>query len=170
MTIIERPLSGWVQLQRLDEGQPPISIDHATNIRIRRGGNRSGLGIQTDVGLMTFRLYNDEDPMADGTFQPGQAIQAVTTAGGPPVPIFTGRVVDVDSAYPLNKQTGQRRTFTTITVADAVNVHTSTPRYGVTVPMPGYETFEARIQRLAGSAQAPIVAPSVGGPREVYAL
>lgn len=152
-------------------GVVPVSINHATNLRIRRGGSRSGLGIQTDVGLMSFRLYNDEDPMNAGTYQPGQTIRALATPDvGAPVAIFTGRVVDVDSSYPLNKQTGERRTYTTITVADAVKVHTTTPRYGVVVPAPGFETFEDRIQRLSASAQAAIVAPTVGGPREVYAL
>lgn len=344
--ITERPLHNLVQLQRID-GPSAISIDHATNVRIRRGGNRSGLGLQTDVGILSFRLYNDEDPMAGGTFQPGQEIQVLakavipahdivhpevpgywvpqpdiehpatvvysqdfssvtgsnpdgwitaspltgtasssrlnisgsgtarttktlsglvvgstytfaaqqglsglslsgkraigvtgksetattgvagslsyqfvatatshalyleTTLGTatsgywdditltraawsesqpdawvPPIPawsehvpeavidapIYTGRVVDIDTSYPLNKQTGERRTYTTVTVADSVRVHTTTPRYGVTVPTPGYETFEARIVRLSGSAQAPVVAPTVGGPKEVYAL
>lgn len=86
-----------------------------------------------------------------------------------PVPLFTGRVVDVKSTYPLNKATGKERTSVVVTVADAVNVHGGTMRYGVQIAE-GFETFESRINRLASSALAPIQPPVQGAPREVYSF
>ncbi|AYD86260.1 minor tail protein [Microbacterium phage Efeko] len=142
----------------------------ALGITLRRGGARTGLGVKTDVGLMTFQLLDSEDPMRGGTFQPGQAVRAVSrAAGGNLAELFTGRVVDVASAYPLNKGTGRQRAVTTVTVADAVKVHGETPRYGVQIAEL-FETYESRIRRLAGSALAPIDPPVEGAPREVYAL
>ena len=142
----------------------------ATRITARRGGARTGLGVKTDVGLLTFELLDSEDPMRGGTFQPGQEVRAVSRdRAGNLADLFTGRVVDVASAYPLNKSTGRQRTVTTVTVADAVKVHGETPRYGVTIAE-RFETFESRIKRLAGSALAPIDPPVEGAPREVYAL
>lgn len=184
--IIEKPLLGEVQIHRvtalwtalLPAGDlyPAADlyprrtrsefISTATTVTIRRGGIRNALGVKTDVGLMTFTLADDEDPLVDGTFQPGQTIQAL--AGGQP--LFTGTVVDVGAAYPLNKATGVLRSRTTVTVADAVQRHASTPRYGAMIGEPYYETFEARINRLAGSALAPVDPPVEGAPREVYAL
>ncbi|QZD99038.1 minor tail protein [Microbacterium phage Lola20] len=148
----------------------PAGVADALQLTIRRGGSRQSVGVKTDVGLMTFQLLDAGDPMGGGTFAPGQEIRGVSRdlAGGLSE-LFTGRVVDVASSYPLNKSTGRQRAVTTITVADAVKTHGETPRYGVAIPT-GFETFEARISRLAGSALAPIEAPAQGAPREVYAF
>ncbi|AVR56163.1 minor tail protein [Microbacterium phage Naby] len=166
MSITERPLFGHVEIQR---GADEFLAD-ALSVSIRRGGARTGLGIKTDVGICTFDLLDAENPMAGGTFAPGQEIRVVSRdRAGELVELFTGRVVDVAAAYPMNKSTGKLRTVTRITAADAVKVHGETPRYGVTIAA-GFETFEARISRLAGSALAPVTAPVEGAPREVYAL
>lgn len=147
-----------------------VYVGQALGVTIRRGGARTGLGVKTDVGLMSFQLLDAEDPMQGGTFQPGQTLRAVSrAAGGKFAELFTGRVVDVSSAYPLNKGNGRLRAVTTITVADAVKVHGETPRYGVQIAEQ-FETYESRIRRLAGSALAPIDPPVEGAPREVYAL
>ncbi|QDF16573.1 minor tail protein [Microbacterium phage Hulk] len=148
----------------------PAGMADALQLTIRRGGSRQSVGVKTDVGLMTFQLLDAEDPMAGGTFAPGQEIRGVSRdlADGLSE-LFTGRVVDVASSYPLNKSTGRQRAVTTVTVADAVKTHGETPRYGVAIPT-GFETFEARISRLAGSALAPIEAPAEGAPRKVYAF
>lgn len=163
------------------EGTPNASISRletagarfvaaATSMTIRRGGARTGLGLKTDVGLMTFQLLNAEDPMRGGTFQPGQEIRAVSRdLAGRMVELFTGRVVDVAGGYPLDKSNGRQRAVTTVTVADAVKTHGETPRYGVSIAT-GFETFESRVGRLASSALAPIEAPAEGAPRKVYAL
>lgn len=148
----------------------PGEIAAARVVTIRRGGARTGLGVKTDVGLLTFELLDSEDPMRGGTFQPGQEVRAVSlNAAGDMAELFTGRVVDVGSTYPLNKSTGRQRSVTTVTVADSVKTHGETPRYGVTIAE-RFETFESRIKRLAGSALAPIDPPVEGAPREVYAL
>lgn len=164
MTVIERPLFGAVEIVRgTDE-----FIRNATNLTFRRGGVRTGVGVKTDVGIMQFQLLNAEDPLQGGTFEPGQLVQARSrNLAGELVELFTGRVVDVASSYPLNKATGRQRVVVVVTVADAVKVHGETPRYGVTIAE-GFETFEARISRLAGSALAPIEPPVEGAPREVY--
>ena len=168
MTVIERPLFGRVEIQRVEGGQTFLAA--ATSCTIRRGGARTGLGLKTDVGLTTFQLLNAEDPMRGGTFQPGQEIRVLSRdLAGELSELFSGRVVDVAGGYPLNKSNGRQRTVTTVTVADAVKTHGETPRYGVAIPT-GFETFEARVSRLAGSALAPIEAPAEGAPREVYAF
>ncbi|UVK59385.1 minor tail protein [Microbacterium phage MrGreen] len=148
----------------------PAGMADALQLTIKRGGSRQSVGVKTDVGLMTFQLLNAEDPMAGGTFAPGQEVRGISRnqAGGLSE-LFTGRVVDVAAGYPLNKSNGRQRAVTTITVADAVKTHGETPRYGVAIPT-GFETFESRISRLAGSALAPIEAPAQGAPREVYAF
>lgn len=171
MTVQERPIFGRVELQRLTAGNwATLGIADATALTIRRGGTRTGLGVKTDVGLMSFQLLDAHDPIQGGNISPAQEVRAVSIAHGDTLPpIFTGRVVDVAAAYPLNKSTGKIRPRTTVTVADAVQVHGTTPRYGVTIAS-GFETFEARITRLASSALAPIDPPVEGAPREVYAL
>lgn len=164
MTVTERPLFGTVEILRDDTEL----IANATNVSARRGGARTGLGLKTDVGLMQFALLNAQDPMAGGTIQPGQSITLQSLGGDDQLhELFTGRVVDVASSYPIDKGNGEQRAVVIVTVADAVKVHVETPRYGVTIPA-GFETFESRITRLAGSALAPIEAPTEGAPREVY--
>lgn len=166
MTVRERPLFGDVEIRR----DTTELIARATNVTIRRGGARTGLGVKTDVGMLTFTLLNAEDPLDGGTIEPGQTITVLSRdRAGELAAIFTGRVHDVASSYPLNKATGQQRAVVTITVADAVKKHAETPRYGVSIPSQ-FETFEARISRLALSALAPIEAPTEGAPREVYAF
>lgn len=85
-------------------------------------------------------------------------------------PIFTGRIAFLNSSYPLDKNTGTSRAVVQVTAADAVQIHTSTQRYGVDMGVDTDETFEERIGRLAASSQAPIEAPAIGAPREVYAF
>lgn len=63
-------------------------IADATSCSIRRGGSRSGLGIKTDVGTMSFTLHNAEDPLNGGAFKSGQTVRAVSA-----VPVST-KVVD----------------------------------------------------------------------------
>lgn len=144
---------------------PSISVESATNVSIKRGGARMGIGVKTDVGICTFTLHNDEDPLDGGTLDIGQTV--VVAASG--TPIFTGRIVDITAAYPLVKATGEERTTVQVTVADAVSIHGSTMRYGVQIAE-GFETFESRINRLASSALAPIEPPVEGAPKEVYSF
>ncbi|WP_350348012.1 hypothetical protein ABIQ69_15440 [Agromyces sp. G08B096] len=163
--ITERPLFEKVDIQALEGAAWVTYIADATGVTIRRGGSRDGLGVKTDVGLCTFTLRDAQDPLAGGTFVPGQAVRVMAEAG----PLFTGRIVDIASAYPINKGTGALRAVVTVTASDAVQVHAATPRYGVQIAE-GFETFESRVNRLSGSAQAPVEVPPVGAPREVYAF
>lgn|GEM_PF-4665325 len=142
-------------------------IPDATGVTIHRGGIRDGLAIRTDVGLCTFTLHNAEDPMDGGSLKPGQAVQVLAEDDAP---IFTGKIANLNSVYPINKDTGESRAKVEVTVADAVQIHTTTPRYGVTIPDPYFETFEERIDRLDGSARAELDVPEIGAPREVYAF
>jgi len=166
MTVIERPLFERVEVEALISSVwTPLAAD-ATGIKIRRGGSRSGLGVKTDVGLATFVLSEAQDPLNGGVLSPGMTVR-VTSDGDP---IFTGRIAFINSQYPLNKGTGATRAVTQVTAADAVQIHTSTMRYGVDLGIDTDETFEERIDRLADSSQAPIEAPAIGAPLEVYAL
>ncbi|QTX04109.1 hypothetical protein [Agromyces archimandritae] len=322
--IIERPLLGRVDIQALEADEWVTYLPNATGVTIRRGGARDGLGVRTDVGLLTFTLRDAQDPLAGGTFVPGQQVRALTgyvpaydvahpaglvyDAGGfdalpegtvdldgwtPVAPatieiypwgvtsgqksltvrgaggiahrplsglvpgvqytlaasvinvnegwtqamlgvaelanptvlatvpyeepawmaytfiasaethtlqlastgsvwvtwddvtvtasawtehvpeqaelLFTGRIADIGAAYPMDKASGRVHSLATVTAADAVGRHTTTPRSGALVDG-GFETFEARIARLAASAQEPVDAPAIGAPREVYAF
>lgn len=168
--IIERPLYGHVSIQRQRfEDEEEVWDDllaDATGLTIRRGGARSGLGVKTDVGLATFRLLDAEDPMDEGTLAPGQTVRILCESE----PIFIGRIAHLNSHYPMNKQTGQSRAFVEVTVADAVQIHGSTMRYGVDLGDDTDETFEERIERLELSANAPVEVPEVGAPIVRYAL
>lgn len=144
-------------------------IKNATKLSIRRGGTRTGIGTKTDVGIASFTLFNDEDPMQGGTLDIGQTIQIVNQSSGSE-PIFTGRITDITSGYPLVKTTGEERTTVIVTVSDAVQIHATTPRYGAMIGAPFYETFEQRATRYAGSSLAPIEPPAVGAPKVVYAF
>jgi hypothetical protein len=166
----EVALSGHVDIQYLDTSDVWQSLTpEATGATIRRGGVRAGLSTKTDVGLCTFTLHNSEDPMDGGSLQPGMSVRVMSLEGDLS-PIFTGRIAHLNSVYPMDKSSGVSRSSVLVTVADAVQVHTSTPRNGVTVASPFYETFEARIGRLEGSANAAVEVPVVGAPREVYAF
>lgn len=170
--IVERPLRSKVDIQAWDsvEEEWQTWIDDATNITIKRGGRREGLGVKTDVGLLTFQLKDAQDPLDGGTFYPGQAVRVVSHNGSEKTPIFTGRIAYFGSVYPMDKSTGKTTTRVTVTVADAVQIHGSTMRYGVDLGEDLFETFEERIERLEGSANAPVEVPEVGAPREVYSF
>lgn len=140
-------------------------VPFLTEIRVRRGGERDGLGVKADVGLMTLTMNDLYDPLTSPFLAPQQPVSLTVDNAV----IFTGVIASLGAAYPLDKQTGTYRTVTTVTVADAVADHGKTPRYGVRAPE-GYETFEDRIARLAVSARTPVEAPTRYAPREVYAL
>lgn len=166
--IKETPLFGKVDVQVMDAASQWQSVTpETTGLYIRRGGVRDGLSVKTDVGLCSFTLHNAQDPMNGGTLKPGQAVR-VMSGDTSPEPIFTGRIAHLNSVYPINKGTGESRSSVQVTVADAVQIHATTPRYGVTLPSPYYETFEARISRLEVSSNAPVEVPAIGAPREVY--
>lgn len=143
----------------------PVTVADATAISIRRGGKRTALGIRTDVGLTTITFKDAHDPMRDGTLEPGQRVR-VKAEG---LPIFTGKIGDVRTAYIVNKSTRESIAQTVVTIADAVKDHGRTTRHGVQIAE-GFEMFEQRIARLAVTATTPIEAPPIGAPREVYAL
>lgn len=169
--ILEKPLLGILELQSIVRGEwVTLGLAAATALSIRRGGTRSGsgVGVRTDVGLMTFTLLDVRDPLRSDGLTPGQDVRCVMV-DQEQHPLFTGRISDIAADYPLNKTNGTMRSRTTITVADAVQIHATTPRYGVRIAT-GYETFESRISRLASSALAPIEPPLEGAPREVYAF
>lgn len=186
---VESP--GWTEVipeQGHWEPQPPkwvedgtprwerIGIADATRMSIRRGGTRTGIGVRMDVGLATFRMHNAHDPLTGSDLAPGQKIRIIQRLPGMipgsvvTHPIFTGRIADIEAEYPMNKTTGEASTSVIVTIADAVKIHGTTPRHGVRIGDPFYETFEERIARLAASAIAPIDVPPIGAPIIRYAL
>ena len=149
---------------RFAEPPQPVSqwrtwIRDATQIRIKRGFVRRGIGLRTDVGIMTFTILG-HDPMRDARFQIGQTLRAVQHAfGGQDAPLFTGTITDVSGTYVLDKQTGELALGTVVTASDAVREHTQTKRYGVRISGSGSEIFEDRIARLEATARTPILVP-----------
>lgn len=155
-------------------GEPPIPVSrwrtwirHATDITIKRGFVRRGIGLRTDVGIMTFTLRGDQDPLNGGTFAPGQIVRVVQHTFLGPRPLFTGTISDVRGTYVLDKQTGEMVTGTIVTASDAVLTHTQTMRYGVRIPS-GSETFEERIGRLEATSRVPVAVPPLDTPEGDY--
>ena len=146
-------------------GEPPAPVSrwltwirNATEITIKRGFVRRGIGLRTDVGIMTFTLKNDQDPLTGGTFAPGQLVRAVQQTFIGPRALFTGTVTDVRATYVLDKQSGDLTTGTIVTVSDAVLTHSQTMRYGVRISS-GSEIFEERIARLEATSRVPLAVP-----------
>jgi hypothetical protein len=167
--INETALFGQVDVQvAFSSGVWTTVIPESTGLSMRRGGTRAGLGVKTDVGICTFTLLNAQDPVSGGMLRPGQDVRVIAPTAL--TPIFTGKIVDIAAAYPLDKATGVSRSVVQVTVADAVRIHATTPRFGAVINTPFFETFEARIARLALSAQAPIEVPAISPDVERYAL
>lgn len=88
-----------------------------------------------------------------------------------PGPVFTGRARGLRTEYELDKSTGSMDTFVTFSAVDAVSQHANTTRYGAVVEAgAGYETWAARIARLAGSSATPVELPTDDAPIVRYSL
>lgn len=88
-----------------------------------------------------------------------------------PVPVFTGRIVDVDVDYAMDKSTGSFTTFVTISAADSVRAHAATTRYGaVTSGGAGFESWANRIIRLSTSSTTAINPPADDSPIVRYGI
>lgn len=192
--ITETPLLDRLDLQYWNGTTWVSVIGTCTGVKAVRGGNTDGVGIKTDVGLLTFVFFNDQDPLIGSPLTPGKGMRvwvrptaeeiAYQASDGVPATgfaLFTGFVLDVASSYPLNKATNTERTFVTVTAVDAVSLHTQTKRAfvegrGTTAPAGSnliwrpQTTWEERIAKLAPSAQAPVVVPEVRTWRVVYAF
>lgn len=164
---------GWYRVEGWVKGLA------STQVSIEAGGGTSAVQALATANTYEKRVYEFKARTAAEAiaFKFNQALAAASylddiqvTRFYPATPIFTGTVTDVSSTYPFNKSTGEKRTSVIVTVSDAVKVHGTTPRYGAMIGAPYYETFEQRINRLAGSALAPIESPPVGAPKVVYAL
>ncbi|MBX3309713.1 MAG: hypothetical protein KF739_04670 [Cryobacterium sp.] len=77
MTVIERPLFGKVDIQVFESGSWVTYLSDATGVSIRRGGVRDGLGVKTDVGILSFTLKDRQDPLGGGTFVPGMKVRVL---------------------------------------------------------------------------------------------
>lgn len=139
----------------VDYDWEPIECD-IQNMSIRRGGQQQGVYARMDVGTCTIQVKNILDPATDERIKPNVPVRVMDTTRtdpeGGPLRLFTGRILDLKTDL---KDKGRWKS-TTIIAVDAMNVHTNTPRFGAAG---GPELWEARINRLAQSAQAPVVTP-----------
>ena len=87
-----------------------------------------------------------------------------------PTAVFTGTIADLTQRPEFDKNTGTKRTFTSIYAVDAVQPLAATQRYGAIVENgAGHESWEDRIGRLAASSPVPTTIPKATGKRWVHA-
>lgn len=169
--ILEQPVINLIDL----ETQDPITFDwvpwlgSASVASVQRGGSRSGSNTTVDVGTLIVTLVNTGDPLTDERLRPNLLVRLISVPGGEP--IFTGRIVDLDTLYRLNKITGELDTFVTLSAVDAVTAHVNTIRYGAVTPGGvGFESWAQRIIRLATSSVTAINPPEDDSPIVKYAI
>lgn len=139
----------------------------ATSVSADRGGKRAGVVNTVDVGTLTIVLLDAGDPDDTPNMTPNTPVRLISVVTGEPV--FTGSISDIDMIHEIDKTTNRIRTYVTIQATDNVQTHANTIRYGAIVSG-GFERWEARIVRLAGSSQAPIDPPVVDAPIVRYSL
>ena len=139
------------------------------NIDSNRGGKRSWASSTVEVGTFTATLVNAGDPLTTNALKPNMRVRLrhrVTSES-----IFRGRIVDLATAYKLDKKSGKKTTFVTVIAADAVRAHGAVTRYGaVAAGGVGYETWAQRINRLVLSAQTDVNPPADDSPIVRYAI
>jgi len=138
-----------------------------------RGGKRAGAATTVEVGILTAELLSANGEHAqDNRLAPNIKIRIVSLHPElGKIPIFTGAIADLDTAHNFNKTTGEMRSVTTVTAADAVATLNNITRYGAVTPGGGgRETWAARIIRLAASATTPINLPQDDSPIVRYAI
>lgn len=134
-----------------------------------RGGKRAGVTATVEVGILSAELVNAGDPLQDARLAPNVPVRIISTLNNEP--IFTGKLVDLDVDYELDKSTGKTYSITKLAAADAVAAHNNTTRYGaVTDGGAGFESWANRIIRLAASSTTPINPPEDDDPIVRYAI
>jgi len=132
-----------------------------TNITSRRGGVREGITIRNKPGMLSITLRDTLPDPRNSPYNLDMPMRLCVNVGtvAAPVwhPLFTGRIRDVASQQ-VAMPHGPPEYFTTVTVLDAVASHDEITRYGA-MPPTGYESFTARIERLAQSAVEAVEPP-----------
>lgn len=180
MTVTERPtirlLSLWLQVPVANAfilGQSLLNVGrltaapgwtwksyllNATSVNAQRGGSRTGLSVGMEVGTMTITF---REPALGGNVElvPRRAIRLSNK--GDTQPFFTGEIVDVDYTFQYDKRLRQIVRIVTIVAVDPVQAHAAATRFGASSGngIDGFETWEARIRRLAASSITPVVPP-----------
>ena len=101
----------------------------------------------------------------------GKTVGQFNAAFTPLFPVFTGRVLDIITRFQIDKTTGEKTRFVTVTATDAVQSHSAKTRYGVLSDGDdGYESWASRIMRLAASSATEIQPPGDNSPIVRYSL
>lgn len=132
----------------------------ALNVSVSRGGQRDGLVDSLDVGTLNATFLDAMDPTSDDNVRPNTPVRLVSDDD----PIYTGVVQDVTMT---DDRDGHRRV--TLTAVDGRASLSNTQRYGAVVEgSVGYESWEARINRLRTSAQTATAAPDPDPGGRIY--
>lgn len=134
----------------------------ARSVTSSRGGTRNGVTNSISVGDLNVTLV-DAPPLETNPYlKPDAKFRLVYRPTSEP--IYTGKILDVDQAEERDGSTNKIHNFTTLVCVDAVKDHANVTRYGALGPAGG-ETFPERVERLAGSATAPVeLPPATAGP------
>jgi hypothetical protein len=126
-------------------------------------GSRSVSGItrRTEAGTVTVELLNRArqwDPTANTDFYTGVPLRLTVSNGSAMVPVFTGRVVDIE----LQWRSYGMDPVVTVTAADAVSVLSQMDLAAVVAVGAG-ETASARITRILDAAGWPVGDRDISG-------
>jgi hypothetical protein len=121
----------------------------------------SGITRRTEAGTVTVELLNRArqwDPTANTDFYTGVPLRLTVSNGSAMVPVFTGRVVDIE----LQWRSYGMDPVVTVTAADAVSVLSQMDLAAVTAVGAG-ETASARITRILDAAGWPVGDRDISG-------
>jgi hypothetical protein len=169
--ILEQPVVAFLVFETSDDdGDTWVEWTGALNtVESNRGGKRSGASSTVEVGTLTATLINAGDPLDSEDLKPNVKVRLRHRVTDDTV--YTGRIVDLSTAYQLDKQTGETTTLVTLVTADAVRSHSAVTRYGaVTDGGAGFETWALRMNRLAASAMTDVNPPADDSPIVRYAI
>lgn len=131
-------------------------LGDATSVQIRRGGPRNSYTSQAQVGTLHLTIRNRPDIVLSPSLRPGLPVRVSLAGGG--ARLFTGTVLDIDTAVAREPLTGKQILTTTLSAVDAVQQLANITRYGAKVtggpgeyPYVGEEWVD-RIHRLMKSA------------------
>jgi hypothetical protein len=169
--IIESPVITVLTFQSYDAGTASwvTWTGDLNGVGATRGGKPSGVTATVDVGILSATLVNAGDPITDSRLAPNVEVRLLSALSSEPV--FTGRIIDLDVDYVLDKKTGVLTSYTTLVAGDAVVAHANTTRYGaVTAGGAGFESWANRVIRLATSSVTDINPPADDAPIVRYAI
>lgn len=167
--ITETPIIETLIFEAFNEGTAKWEAwtGDLNSLSIQRGGQRNGVQVTVEPGLLNAVLINAGDPLIDNRLKPNTRVRVGVLVSGKFEPIFTGRISDLLMTHTLDKSRNVTTTRVAILATDSVTAHAGTTRYGA---ISDPETWALRIRRLSESAITNVVLPADDSPVVRYAI